>query len=180
MRLEPDQLAGELAVLRQVQQVALEQPSRGRHGVELVFVGPRCLCDVDAVPSESLADWLGRYWSMSTRAPLNSVASSAIASSVASNCTGWPLEPRHDRTTSTGATTRHASGSGFPNVPWHLPRHFAATALLEAEQDLFVVSRILGHGSVSTTANFYGHVQPAMLRRSADAMDELMRKASAT
>ena len=42
------------------------------------------------------------------------------------------------------------------------------------------VSRILGHTSVATTASFYGHVQPAMLRRSADRMDELMRKASGT
>ncbi len=69
---------------------------------------------------------------------------------------------------------------GLPNVPWHHLRHFAATALLEAGEDLFVVSRILGHTSVATTASFYGHVQPAMLRRSADRMDELMRKASGT
>jgi hypothetical protein len=45
---------------------------------------------------------------------------------------------------------------------------------------LFVVSRILGYTSVATTAGFYGHVQPSMLRRSADRMDELMRKASGT
>ena len=57
---------------------------------------------------------------------------------------------------------------GLPDVPWHYLRHFAATALLEAGEDLFVVSRILGHTSVATTASFYGHVQPAMLRRSAD------------
>jgi integrase len=67
---------------------------------------------------------------------------------------------------------------GLPNVPWHHLRHFAATALLGAGEDLFVVSRILGHKSIATTASFYGHVQPAMLRRSADRMDELMRKAS--
>ena len=69
---------------------------------------------------------------------------------------------------------------GLPNVPWHYLRHVAATALLEAGEDLFVVSRILGHTSVATTAGFYGHVQPAMLRRSADRMDELMRNASGT
>ncbi len=68
--------------------------------------------------------------------------------------------------------------SAWPNVPWHFLRHFAATALLEAGEDLFVVSRILGHTSVATTAGFYGHVQPSMLRRSADRMDEVMRKAS--
>jgi integrase len=64
--------------------------------------------------------------------------------------------------------------AGLPNLPWHHLRHFAATALLEAGEDLFVVSRILGHTSIATTASFYGHVRPAMLRRSADRMDELL------
>jgi integrase len=68
--------------------------------------------------------------------------------------------------------------AGLPNVPWHHLRHFAATALLEAGEDLFVVSRILGHTSVATRAGFYGHVQPAMLRRSADRMDELSARSS--
>lgn len=67
---------------------------------------------------------------------------------------------------------------GLPDVPWHHLRHFAATALLETGEDLFVVSRILGHTSVATTASFYGHVQPAMLRRSADRMDELLQQHS--
>jgi site-specific recombinase XerD len=61
-------------------------------------------------------------------------------------------------------------------VPWHYLRLYTATALLEAAEDLFVVSRILGHTSVVTTVSFYGHVQPAMLRRSADRMDELLRQ----
>ena len=60
---------------------------------------------------------------------------------------------------------------------WHHLRLFAATALLEAGEDLFVVSRVLGHTSVATTASFYGHVRPAMLQRSADRMDELLRRA---
>jgi site-specific recombinase XerD len=47
---------------------------------------------------------------------------------------------------------------GLPSVPWHFPWHFGATALLEAGEDLFVVSRIRGHTSVATTASFYGHV----------------------
>ncbi len=45
-------------------------------------------------------------------------------------------------------------------------------------EDLFVVSRILGHASVQTTAGFYGHLQPAMLERSARRMDGLMRRAA--
>jgi integrase len=69
--------------------------------------------------------------------------------------------------------------AGLPSIPWHHLRHFAATALLEAGEDLFVVSRVLGHTSVATTASFYGHVRPLMLRRSADRMDELLSRQSA-
>ena len=68
--------------------------------------------------------------------------------------------------------------AGLPNLPWHHLRHFAATSLLEAGEDLFVVSRVLGHTSVATTASFYGHVRPAMLRRSAERMDELLSRAA--
>jgi site-specific recombinase XerD len=70
--------------------------------------------------------------------------------------------------------------AGLPNLPWHHLRHCAATALLEAGEDLFIVSRILGHTSVATTASFYGHVRPAMLRRSAERMVELLNGAAGT
>jgi integrase len=68
----------------------------------------------------------------------------------------------------------------LPNVPWHHLRHFVATALLEDGDDLLTVSRILGHQSVATTASFYSHLQPSMLKRSADRMDDVMRRASGT
>jgi integrase len=69
---------------------------------------------------------------------------------------------------------------GLPNVPWHFLRHFYATSLLEAGEDLSLVSRSLGHASVATTASFYGHLRPAMLQRSAERMDEPMRRATGT
>ena len=84
--------------------------------------------------------------------------------------------PRSTRATSSGGTTLSASKRA-PQSTWHHLRHFAATALLEAGEDLFVVSRVLGHTSVATTASFYGHVRPAMLRRSAERMDELLSRA---
>ena len=105
---------------------------------------------------------------------------SRLGADGATMATSSPRGSERLRTPATwiGGTTAAREQLGLPNVPWHYLRHFAATALLEAEQDLFVVSRILDHASVSTTANFYRHVQPVMLRRSADAMDELIRKAS--
>ena len=69
--------------------------------------------------------------------------------------------------------------AGSRTCPGTTLRHFAATSLLEAGEDLLVVSRVLGHTSVATTASFYGHVRPAMLRRSADRMDELLRRVPA-
>jgi hypothetical protein len=62
----------------------------------------------------------------------------------------------------------------LPRRPWHSLRHFAATAMLEAGADLYTVSRMLGHASITTTANVYGHVTPATLRRSADLMDRAL------
>jgi integrase len=43
---------------------------------------------------------------------------------------------------------------------------------------LIVVSRLLGHSTISTTADVYAHVTPAMLDRTADRMDGILgRKA---
>ena len=47
-------------------------------------------------------------------------------------------------------------------------------------EDLLVLSRILGHASIATTASFYGHVRPSMLQRLAQRMDDLLRDASGT
>jgi integrase len=60
---------------------------------------------------------------------------------------------------------------GLPSRPWHHLRHFAATTMLASGADLYTVSRMLGHASITTTATVYGHVTPAMQRRTADLMD---------
>ena len=89
---------------------------------------------------------------------------------------GTPMDAR--------AVTRayHAArkSAGLPDQPWHALRHYAATTLLEAGADLFVVSAILGHASIATTANVYGHVRPSQMRHSADLMDAAMRQAVGT
>lgn len=41
----------------------------------------------------------------------------------------------------------------------HAARHTAATLLLAQGIDLFVISKILGHSSINTTAEYYAHVQ---------------------
>ena len=72
----------------------------------------------------------------------------------------------------------HREGLGLPNVPWHHLRHACATMLFEAEEDLCAASRVLGHASTATTASFYSHVTPSMLRRFADRMDQVPGRAS--
>jgi integrase len=55
-----------------------------------------------------------------------------------------------------------------------------ATLMLEDGEELAVVSRSLGHADLSTTADIYAHLTPAMLRRSAERMDGILgeRRAS--
>ena len=57
-------------------------------------------------------------------------------------------------------------------------RHACATLHLEAGEELLVVSRILGHSTIATTADVYAHITPAMLDRTAERMDGILgRKA---
>jgi len=38
------------------------------------------------------------------------------------------------------------------------------------------MSRMIGHASITTTANIYAHLTPATLQRSADRMDGILRR----
>jgi integrase len=89
---------------------------------------------------------------------------------VFTTATGQPM----DASTVVGQYHAATDRLGLPRRPWHSLRHFAATAMLEAGADIYTVSRMLGHASITTTANVYGHVTPATLRRSADLMDRAL------
>jgi len=70
---------------------------------------------------------------------------------------GTPLDARNVRRRFRQLT----EVAGVPPVPFHALRHSAATALLALGTDIRVVQEVLGHSSVSTTANIY----TAVLRR---------------
>jgi integrase len=47
--------------------------------------------------------------------------------------------------------------AGLDDARFHDLRHTAATLALSEGASLFDVSRMLGHGSINTTADLYGH-----------------------
>jgi integrase len=46
--------------------------------------------------------------------------------------------------------------------------------VIEGGEDLGVVSRILGHSNLATTADVHAHLTPAMLDRAAARMDTIL------
>ena len=55
----------------------------------------------------------------------------------------------------------------------------ARRSRLEQGEELAVVSRILGHASITTTANVYGHLTDAMLGRAAERTDVILGRRTA-
>ena len=75
---------------------------------------------------------------------------------------------------------RHAASrlrsrrAGLARQRFHDLRHAYATLMLEDGEELAVISRSLGHSNISTTADVYAHLTPAMLERSAARMDTIL------
>lgn len=64
--------------------------------------------------------------------------------------------------------------AGVGRRRFHASRHTAATLMLNAGVPLEVVSRILGHASLSITSDVYAKPGSAMLRDAADAMEGVL------
>jgi len=80
---------------------------------------------------------------------------------------GEPCDPRN----ALRAIKAAAKKAGLStDIGCHTLRHTAASMMLERGVPLTVVSRILGHYSVSITGDIYGHVSPDV---SAEAMATL-------
>ncbi|HCC61966.1 MAG TPA: hypothetical protein DEQ55_10480 [Pseudomonas sp.] len=62
----------------------------------------------------------------------------------------------------------------LPSLPFHHLRHAFATLQAEAGEDIANISRMLGHSSVSVTADIYAHLTPATQRRAAERMDAIL------
>jgi len=84
---------------------------------------------------------------------------------------GKPVDPRN----ALRALTVAAKRAGLEGVELHTLRHTAASMLLSAGVPLKVLSDILGHGSISVTADLYGHLQPDVAHAAMDALDAALR-----
>ena len=62
----------------------------------------------------------------------------------------------------------------LPRQRFHDLRHATATLLLESGEELGVVSKVLGHSNIGTTANVYAHRTLAMSQRVAERLDAIL------
>ena len=85
---------------------------------------------------------------------------------------GEPLNPM--------ALTRlfqsYAKRLGMEGARLHDLRHFHASVMLQNGASLLLVSRRLGHASVATTGDVYGHLLPGAQREAANAFAQVMEQ----
>ncbi len=83
---------------------------------------------------------------------------------------GTPIDPRNVKRR-LDALLKEA---GMPHFRVHDIRHFAASLMLAQGVPLKVVSDILGHSQISTTADLYTHVLPSLRKEAIDLMDSIL------
>jgi len=66
--------------------------------------------------------------------------------------------------------------AGLPHMRFHDLRHSAATILLAMKVPVKVIQELLGHSSITTTLNVYGHVLPSMQEEAMDKMERMFGK----
>ena len=74
----------------------------------------------------------------------------------------------------TRALQRAAKRVGAGHIKLHDLRHFHASLLLQSGQSPVLVSKRLGHSSVSMTLDVYGHLVPGWQREASEVFAEAM------
>jgi integrase len=83
---------------------------------------------------------------------------------------GTPIDPRHVKRRLDPLLKK----AGLPHYRVHDLRHFCASLLLAQGVPLKVVSEILGHSQISTTADLYVHVLPSLRKEAIDLMNSVL------
>lgn len=99
-----------------------------------------------------------------------SLAEGTLGAVVFTGPDGKFLQPSNVRQRSFAAIER----AGVPEIRFHAMRHTCATLLLQAGENVKVVSERLGHSSIKITLDVYGHVLPGMQRAAANTMQKLL------
>ena len=77
---------------------------------------------------------------------------------------------------------RHLEGllkkAGLPRIRFHDLRHTCATSLIADNIPLVTVKDLLGHSTITITADLYSHVLPAHQDEIADRMERLYGRAT--
>jgi len=89
---------------------------------------------------------------------------------VSTDSNGEPLHPA----SVTDRFKQLAADAGLPPIRLHDLRHGAATLTLATGADLKVVQDLLGHSSITITADTYAHVLPELARDTAEAAAALV------
>lgn len=85
-----------------------------------------------------------------------------------------PIDPDNvDR-----AWKRHLTAAGLADRPFHSTRHTHATLLIAAGVHPKAIQARLGHASITTTLNTYGHLMPSAFEGVGEKIDTLIRQAS--
>ena len=85
---------------------------------------------------------------------------------------GKPLNPM----TLTRTFQTYATRLGLTSAKLHDLRHFHASVMLQHGQTLLLVSKRLGHASIATTGDIYGHLLPGWQKEAANAFAKAMRE----
>lgn len=83
---------------------------------------------------------------------------------------GRPLHPERLSTVFEG----HVRRAGLRSIRLHDTRHTCASIALQAGEHTEVVSKWLGHSSVSVTQDIYQHVLPSMVADAGSRLDEIV------
>lgn len=70
---------------------------------------------------------------------------------------------------------RRIKSSGLPHVRLHDLRHTAASLMLLEGVDLKTVSEILGHSSITITADIYAHVMSESRKKAAQSLEKYIK-----
>jgi integrase len=83
---------------------------------------------------------------------------------------GSPIDPANDRKNWIDLLRK----SGVIYRKLHAARHTTATLLHSADTPLLTISKLLGHSSISTTAEFYAHVETSSKLRAINTLEAVI------